>query len=108
MQGVGTLFYSARLQHVVDALVRESLSSGFAIDRSYATVSEDGKAGAPSTTFKAGDLVQVTLTFDLPKERRYVAVTDVVPAGLEPVESWFARRRAPWPDFQDEDDTART
>ncbi|MFN8062192.1 MAG: MG2 domain-containing protein [Vicinamibacterales bacterium] len=108
MQGVGTLFYSARLQYVVDALVRESLSSGFAIDRSYATVSEDGKAGAPSTTFKAGDLVQVTLTFDLPKERRYVAVTDVVPAGLEPVESWFASTARSVARLPDEDDTART
>jgi uncharacterized protein YfaS (alpha-2-macroglobulin family) len=32
----------------------------------------------------------VTLTFRLTKERRYVAVTDPLPAGFEPVESWFA------------------
>jgi len=31
----------------------------------------------------------VTLDFDLPKERRFVAVTDPIPAGFEPVESWF-------------------
>jgi uncharacterized protein YfaS (alpha-2-macroglobulin family) len=32
----------------------------------------------------------VTLTFRLTKERRFVAVTDPLPAGFEPVESWFA------------------
>ena len=50
----------------------------------------DGRAGAPAASFSAGDLVRVTLSFDLPKERRFVAVTDPVPAGFEPVESWFA------------------
>jgi uncharacterized protein YfaS (alpha-2-macroglobulin family) len=32
----------------------------------------------------------VTLTLTLTKERRFVAVTDPLPAGFEPVESWFA------------------
>ena len=31
----------------------------------------------------------MTLTLDLPKERRWVAVVDPLPAGFEPVESWF-------------------
>ena len=34
--------------------------------------------------------MRVTLAFDLTKERRYVAVVDPLPAGFEPVESWFA------------------
>jgi uncharacterized protein YfaS (alpha-2-macroglobulin family) len=34
--------------------------------------------------------VRVTLTFRLTKERRFVAVTDPLPAGFEAVESWFA------------------
>jgi hypothetical protein len=38
----------------------------------------------------AGDLVRVTLTLRLTKERRFVAVTDPIPAGFEAVESWFA------------------
>ena len=42
------------------------------------------------TTYAAGDLVRVTLTFRLTKERRFVAVTDPLPAGFEAVESWFA------------------
>jgi len=38
--------------------------------------------------------VRVTLTFRLTKERRFVAVTDPLPAGFEPVESWFATTAA--------------
>ncbi len=34
--------------------------------------------------------MRVTLTFRLPKERRFVAVTDPLPAGFEAVESWFS------------------
>ena len=34
--------------------------------------------------------MRVTLTLRLTKERRFVAVTDPLPAGFEAVESWFA------------------
>src|SRR5439155_19735131 len=57
--------------------------------RQYAPMGA-GRVGPAATSFGAGDLVRVTLSFDLPKERRFVAVTDPVPAGFEPVESWFA------------------
>jgi len=55
---------------------------------------KEGHDGPPAESFEAGDLVRVTLSFDLPKERRYVAVTDPVPGGFEPVESWFATTAA--------------
>ena len=88
-QGTGTLFYAARLRYAVDQLFRDSLDQGVAIERSYAPYKEG--ADLPSATrFNAGDLVRVTLRFTLTKERRYVAVTDPLPAGFEPVESWFA------------------
>ena len=45
--------------------------------------------GVPGTTFKAGDLIKVTLTLEIPKERRWVALVDPIPSGFEPVESWF-------------------
>jgi uncharacterized protein YfaS (alpha-2-macroglobulin family) len=41
------------------------------------------------TTFAAGDLVRVTLTITLPQERRFVAVTDPLPAGFEAVDGFF-------------------
>jgi uncharacterized protein YfaS (alpha-2-macroglobulin family) len=90
-EGTGTLFYVARLQYASDRVFHDSLDQGFRISRRYSPIVDiDKKQQAPpSTSFKAGDLVQVTLTLDLPKERRWVAVVDPIPAGFEPVESWF-------------------
>jgi uncharacterized protein YfaS (alpha-2-macroglobulin family) len=88
-QGTGTLFYTARLRYAVDQLFQDNLDQGMLIERSYAPYKENVDQPA-STRFNAGDLVRVTLRFTLTKERRYVAVTDPLPAGFEPVESWFA------------------
>jgi hypothetical protein len=88
-EGEGTLFYATRLRYAVDALYQQGLDSGFHIERRYEPYAEQGTRPA-ATTFGAGDLVRVTLTFRLTKERRYVAVTDPLPAGFEAVESWFA------------------
>ena len=87
--GTGTLFYTARLRYAADATYQQGLDSGFRIERRYEPYAENGTK-PPTTSYKAGDLVRVTLTFRLPKERRFVAVTDPIPAGFEAVESWFA------------------
>jgi uncharacterized protein YfaS (alpha-2-macroglobulin family) len=92
-EGTGTLFYTARLRYAADQLFQDGLDNGFRIERSYSPYVED-RAAPPATSFKAGDLVRVTLKLDLTKERRYVAVTDPLPAGFEPVESWFASTAA--------------
>ncbi len=91
--GEGTLFYSARLRYAADQLFQQGLDQGIRIERTYAPYVETGTRPA-ATTFKAGDLVRVTLTLQLTKERRFVAVTDPLPAGFEPVESWFATSAA--------------
>jgi len=88
-EGAGTLFYTARLRYASDALFQTGLDSGIKVERRYEPYVEKGAKPA-STMYKAGDLVRVTLTFTLTKERRFLAVTDPLPAGLEPVESWFA------------------
>jgi uncharacterized protein YfaS (alpha-2-macroglobulin family) len=95
-EGAGTLYYTTRLRYAADTLHQDGLDSGFAIERRYEPYVAPGtKAPAASgeavsrTAFAAGDLVRVTLTFRLTKERRYVAVTDPLPAGFEPVDSWF-------------------
>jgi uncharacterized protein YfaS (alpha-2-macroglobulin family) len=88
-EGEGTAFYGARLTYAPDATNLPDRDNGFRIQRQYA-VMRDGQTAAPATTFNAGDLIRVTLTLDLPKERRFVAVTDPTPAGFEAVESWFA------------------
>ena len=92
-QGSGTLFYTARLRYAADQLFQDGLDAGIRIQRTYAPYVENGSRPA-ARAFKAGDLVRVTLTFNLTKERRFVAVTDPLPAGFEPVESWFATTAA--------------
>jgi len=91
----GTLFYATRLQYAADTLFHDPMDVGFSIRRQYARLaSAEAEPDAAATTFKAGDLVRVTLTFDLTKERRFVAVSDPLPGGFEPVESWFATTAA--------------
>ena len=90
--GTGVLHYSARLTYLPSGAALDARDQGFRIERTYAPASAGEKAAAPARAgeFQGGDLVRVTLTLRLPKERRFVAVTDPLPAGLEPVESWFA------------------
>jgi uncharacterized protein YfaS (alpha-2-macroglobulin family) len=78
-QGTGTLFYLMRLRYVPAGMLHDALNQGFSVERKYS-----------QKTFKAGDLIKVTLRIRNTKERRFVAVTDPIPAGTEPVESWFA------------------
>ena len=78
-QGTGTLFYLMRLRYTPAGLLHDALDKGFSVERKYS-----------QKTFKAGDLIKVTLRIRNTKERRFVAVTDPIPAGTEPVESWFA------------------
>jgi uncharacterized protein YfaS (alpha-2-macroglobulin family) len=86
-EGTGTLFYTARLRYAIDQVFNQGFDSGFAVERRYELF--EGAGDSTPTSFKAGDLVRVTLTFKLPKERRFVAVTDPLPAGFEAVDSWF-------------------
>jgi uncharacterized protein YfaS (alpha-2-macroglobulin family) len=78
-EGTGTLFYLMRLKYGLAGIMHDALDRGITIERSY-SVKEA----------KAGDLVKITLRIRNTKERRFVAITDPIPAGTEPVESWFA------------------
>ena len=91
--GSGTAFYNARLTYAPDAATLSARDNGFHIERHYAVMG-DGADKAPAESFSAGDLIRVTIALDLPKERRFVAVTDPITAGFEPLESWFATTAA--------------
>src|SRR5262249_44739550 len=78
-EGTGTLFYRTRLRYALTGIYHDPADMGFTIERKYSVAN-----------VKAGDLVKVTLKIRNTKERRFVAVTDPIPAGTEPVESWFA------------------
>jgi uncharacterized protein YfaS (alpha-2-macroglobulin family) len=91
--GDGTLYYATRLRYAANTPHADGLDAGFSIERRYEPYVRGQSASAPPasrTSYAAGDLVRVTLTLRLTKERRYVAVTDPLPAGFEAVESWFA------------------
>jgi len=84
--GTGTLFYMMRLRYAANVMRLAAMDRGFQVERTYMLQN----SGEPATSFKAGDLIEITLRIRATKERRYVAVTDPIPAGTEPVEAWFA------------------
>lgn len=86
--GTGTLFYGARLRYQLEPSALQPLENGIRIERRYEPFVESGTRPA-STSFAAGDLVRVVLTITAPSERRFVAVTDPLPAGFEAVDGWF-------------------
>ena len=85
--GTGTLYYTARLS-AASTTVQPAVDHGLTVERRYEKYVENGTSPA-ATSFDAGDLVRVTLTVTVPTERRFVAVTDPLPAGFEPVDGWF-------------------
>jgi uncharacterized protein YfaS (alpha-2-macroglobulin family) len=86
-EGTGRLYYTARLEYAL-ADAPSAADLGMRIERRYEKFVEHGES-TPATTFSAGDLIRVTLTLTTPQERRYVAVTDPLPAGVEAVDSFF-------------------
>ena len=85
--GTGTLFYTARLQYAPSGTAA-AVDRGIKVDRRFETFVENG-TGAAATSFNAGDLARVVLTVTVGAERRYVAVTDPLPAGFEAVDGFF-------------------
>jgi uncharacterized protein YfaS (alpha-2-macroglobulin family) len=102
--GVGTLFYAMRLRYARNIVMHDKLDQGFSLERHY--VLQNAKAS--QTTFNAGDLIKVTLKVRNTKERRYVAITDPIPAGTEPVESWFATTASDLTEAQNKQDRGTT
>jgi uncharacterized protein YfaS (alpha-2-macroglobulin family) len=82
--GSGRVFYTTRLRYAI-ATPAAAVERGMRIERRYARHTDDGH-GAAATTFSEGDLVRVTLSIWLPHEGRFLAFTDPVPAGFEPVD----------------------
>lgn len=86
--GEGRLYFSTRLQYTPkDAL--PATDQGMRVERRYERFTESAGASAGTTSVAAGDLVRVTLRVTLPKEARFVAVTDPMAAGFEAVDGFF-------------------
>jgi uncharacterized protein YfaS (alpha-2-macroglobulin family) len=84
-QGTGRLYYTARLQYQ-SAEAPAPVNRGIGLRRRYQRSASDA-LGDPATEFAAGDLVRVTVTVDLPHESRFLALTDPLPAGFEPIDA---------------------
>ncbi|HUR20162.1 MAG TPA: hypothetical protein VMZ90_05090, partial [Vicinamibacterales bacterium] len=86
--GTGRAYYTTRMQYVPEGMPVE-VSRGFRITRRYLRVADDGST-TEGTTFARGDVVRVVLQVQLAHEGRFVAITDQVPAGLEPIDGAYA------------------
>lgn len=85
--GDGRLYFTTRLQYASKD-PQPATDQGMRIERQFERFVESGSSPA-STSFAAGDLVRVTLRVTLPKEARFVAVTDPMAAGFEAVDGFF-------------------
>lgn len=73
-------------------LPKAPVRHGLSVKRRFEKVGGDGHelTDAELGALSAGDMLEVTLTVSTPEMRRYVAIDDLLPAGLEPVTSDFA------------------
>jgi hypothetical protein len=90
-EGAGTLFYTARLRYASNELFQDGLDSGFNIVRTCEPYVETGAAPIHELQSWGSRARHADVpTHQAPLRRRHGSL----PAGFEPVESWFARRRA--------------
>jgi len=59
------------------------VSEGLKIERVIKNLTEPKRDGSAAAPFKLGDQVLISFRFSSPKEQSYVAVEDMLPAGLE-------------------------
>ena len=80
----GRLYYSLDLRYMTPAQGIEAVNRGFAVSHTYTLLDDASK---PVARAKLGDVVRVTLTVIAPFERNYVTIEDLLPAGLEAVDT---------------------
>ena len=93
----GPVYYEARLAYAAESMPPRD--EGFTLTRAYQILEGTGEAGAVTP----GALVQVTLRIVTPVDRTLVAVTDPLPAGLEPVDTFFKTTASNYTDDEDAD-----
>ena len=84
--GIGRLYYGARLSFVPAAVPVDAKDSGIVVQRWYTP--QDGEGRLQAVT--EGELVRVHLRLATHQTRHYVAVVDPMPAGLEAVDTTLA------------------
>jgi uncharacterized protein YfaS (alpha-2-macroglobulin family) len=98
-QGVGSLFYEARLVYAPERLPEAPLERGFSLQRSVRRVEAAALPRALAAPFdpaavptlvSGGDLLLIDVVVGAPGLRRYVVIEDPLPAGFEAVDASLA------------------
>jgi uncharacterized protein YfaS (alpha-2-macroglobulin family) len=82
--GSGRLFYTASLTYDMPAPLTGE-ERGLRMERIYQL--HDGTEPSSRTEFRVGDVVRVTLRLHSPREGRFIAVSDSLPAGFEVIDA---------------------
>ncbi len=87
--GKGKLYYTLRLRSYQDAAAVQPLDAGIGLRREYIAVDTATltPTGQLINSVKQGDVVQVRLTITVPADVYYLTVEDMLPAGLEPLDT---------------------
>jgi uncharacterized protein YfaS (alpha-2-macroglobulin family) len=85
-EGPGRLYYATRLRYAPRAETSRPVNAGMEITREM-SVERDGnwQLLANVADIRRGDIVRVDLYLSVPAARNFVAISDPVPGGLEPV-----------------------
>lgn len=87
--GDGRLYYTLRMRSYQDAASVKALDQGVNIRREYVLVNTDtlSPTGELTSQAKLGGLVQVRLIISLPENMPFFMAEDMLPAGLEPLDT---------------------
>ncbi|MBX0331152.1 alpha-2-macroglobulin, partial [Oscillochloris sp. ZM17-4] len=87
--GAGRLYYTLRMRGYQDAASVTALDNGVGVRREYVMVDTATLSPTGQLTDQAalGDLVQVRITLTVPEDMPYFMVEDMLPAGLEALDT---------------------
>ena len=77
-----TFYYDMSLTYFLPITSIPSRDEGFAVERSFYKL-DDTAFATPVREAKVGDVLKGVLRITVPKERRFMAVEDFIPAGME-------------------------
>lgn len=83
------VYFSMRFDYAPKEIPKAPIARGFELERRY-RIANGPRAGQPANDLQAGEVVRVDLRVRTDGNRRYVAIDDPLPAGLEPITLDFA------------------
>lgn len=100
-EGAGRLYYRVAFNYAPKELLLDAYDNGFSVTRSYEAVenpSDVKKDNEGIWHIKSGATVKVKIEITVPEQRYHVALTDPLPAGMEPVNAALAGTRTIQPE----------